>query len=380
MFPELEGYTAAVPSKRDLQSFIKVVQTELTEAAVESDVGLVRFVCREIAKAIQLLMTKIEGMIQNVPETKKIEAQKGFARNAPQEHNAQLIALIVQLREAVEKMPQQIAKLLDDSGASVDEKRVQAVRDAITYQLSASIERIDDLATRQLLVPLVDAISDYIKSVMITMHKEGSTISPAVTNPNYSVDTSNQDCSKAVQTILKQFPEILRIHLQSLSAHHAVSWAVEELCKRVLVVFISCAVTVRPVTEISRLRAAADITALDLMVVGIAGSAGAGTSQQAARKSTHQNSSVDRVDPLDAPHGELKALRRLLFEENTIVKGASNPTGTGTDSAKSSANSVPSREFLLNLSYIRALRPSTLLGYLMSCAPAQVNKYIGEIN
>ena len=53
MFPELEGYTSAVPSKRDLMSFVKAVQLELVDAASESDVCLIRFVFREIEQAVK---------------------------------------------------------------------------------------------------------------------------------------------------------------------------------------------------------------------------------------------------------------------------------------------------------------------------------------
>ena len=35
MFPELEGYTAAVPSKRDVQELLKAINTELVAAAAD---------------------------------------------------------------------------------------------------------------------------------------------------------------------------------------------------------------------------------------------------------------------------------------------------------------------------------------------------------
>lgn len=108
MFPELEGYTSAVPSKRDLLSFVKVVQAELVDAASESDTGLIRFVCKEIAKAVQLLVSKIEGMVQTTAESSKIDSTKKFARTFAQEHNHQLVVLVTQLRDAVEKLPLQV--------------------------------------------------------------------------------------------------------------------------------------------------------------------------------------------------------------------------------------------------------------------------------
>jgi hypothetical protein len=35
MFPEVDGYTPAVPSKRDLLALVKVIQDEITTAVIE---------------------------------------------------------------------------------------------------------------------------------------------------------------------------------------------------------------------------------------------------------------------------------------------------------------------------------------------------------
>jgi hypothetical protein len=53
MFPELEGYTAAVPSKRDLQALVRAVQGEMVTALLEADAALVVLVCREFYKVIE---------------------------------------------------------------------------------------------------------------------------------------------------------------------------------------------------------------------------------------------------------------------------------------------------------------------------------------
>ena len=50
-------FPAAVPSKRDMQALIKVIQSELTMAAAEGDTqgGWLRAVSREAVKSIQLV-------------------------------------------------------------------------------------------------------------------------------------------------------------------------------------------------------------------------------------------------------------------------------------------------------------------------------------
>ena len=59
MFPEVEGYTSAVPSKRDLQALFKAIQAELISAAVEGDGCLLKSGCREMQKAIHLVVAKV---------------------------------------------------------------------------------------------------------------------------------------------------------------------------------------------------------------------------------------------------------------------------------------------------------------------------------
>lgn len=56
------------------------------------------------------MLSKIEGMIINSPETRKISSQNSFIRTSQQEHNSQLFILLLQFKEALEKIPQQVLK------------------------------------------------------------------------------------------------------------------------------------------------------------------------------------------------------------------------------------------------------------------------------
>lgn len=77
-------------------------------AVVEGDVGLVAASCKEFTKAAQLMLSKIEGMIINSPETRKISSQNSFMRTSQQEHNSHLFVLLMQFKEALEKIPNQV--------------------------------------------------------------------------------------------------------------------------------------------------------------------------------------------------------------------------------------------------------------------------------
>ena len=73
-----------------------------------------------------------------------------------------------------------------------------------------------------------------------------------------------------------------------------------------------------------------------------------------------------------------RAFRRLLFEQysadDSTVTATKAPPATPSNAKTSSANANPAPDAreLLRLPYVAHLRPSTLLGYLLSCGPAQL--------
>ena len=61
MFPRVEGYTAAVPSKHDVGSFEKVVKGELTLIS-HGEPTLAPLVLHGVSKAIESIAGKIDAM------------------------------------------------------------------------------------------------------------------------------------------------------------------------------------------------------------------------------------------------------------------------------------------------------------------------------
>lgn len=252
-------------------------------------------------------------------------------------------------------------KLLDDSAVVIEEgTRLDAIRAAVASFNAMSIDRIDSLAGRVLMAPLVDSITGYFKDILLGLYKEGGKIATSAASTTTLAENQNPDCSKAVQLVLKQFPEVVAVHLSSLPRHPAVVWALEECCRRLLALYVSVVVLLRPVTEMSRLRAAADMTALELMISSL-------QSQDTSRFTGHskRENAVALNDPVRA---EFKALRRLLFDEKAVVSGSAK----GNDKNSKSGNAAPAADIVLSLPYVSAMRPSTLLGYLMACGPTQV--------
>lgn len=140
MFPDLDGYVAAIPSKRDLLTLIRAIQQEYVTVATEStDLSFIGLVNREFLKTVRLMLTKMEGMIiSNGADVRRIATTANgpgagagatagshhslatstgvpsFVRTAPQDHNAQCFVLLGQLREALQKLPMQVIQHLDD--------------------------------------------------------------------------------------------------------------------------------------------------------------------------------------------------------------------------------------------------------------------------
>lgn len=73
-----------------------------------------------------------------------------------------------------------------------------------------------------------------------------------------------------------------------------------------------------------------------------------------------------------------RAFRRLLFQTESESKNTSKEDSGATSKSKTGATAgsdpskPPSRTHLFQLEYISHVRPSTLLGYCISCAPAQL--------
>jgi hypothetical protein len=71
---------------------------------------LLKAVLKEALKVLRTMITKVEGMTNVSQESKKLSSQNSFTRNSLQEYNAQLIALMMQVNELLEKLPAQVLR------------------------------------------------------------------------------------------------------------------------------------------------------------------------------------------------------------------------------------------------------------------------------
>lgn len=352
----MAGYEGAVPSKRDLQALFKSLQAELVSASVEGDLSLLKSTCKEMQKAIHLVVTKLEGMTMTGLDSKKMTAQNSFAKTHQQEHNGQLVVLLYQLKESLEKLPTLVVKeAMDTPGsslaaavtaaaASVDggggansskDSPHEVMYEDLTVSIKGAVAYVEDLSMKQLLYPLVDSMIAHIRSVLLGLLKEG------VANSNSSGSGVSEDveCSRAAQTVAQQVPEMIKSHLNSLPKSEGVIMATEEFALRVMSCYVSVASLVRPANEMSRMRTAKDMATIEAVVL------------------PHCRSNMEENNPVTI---EFKAFRQLIFAEDV------------TSFDCKSIGSAPSRSRLMSLPYMVSLRPSTVLSYLISCGPAQL--------
>ena len=239
------------------------------------------------------MVSKVEGMILHTPDTQRIQVptpnpssmggivNSTVTRTVSQEHNSQLLSLLAQLRDALDKTPDQVlTRNVTDSninsnisinnksssgsgstGASGvvgggggnknastshhdDEDEIIRMTSLLLQSLKGALTCVDLVITKQLLAPLLDTITTHLKSILLPLLKEGISTTPMASNVLLE-NPSSVDCSRPVQAVLKILPEILRVHLFSLASCPPVACAIEELGFRVLHLYVTIAALVR---------------------------------------------------------------------------------------------------------------------------------------
>ena len=367
MFPEIDGYTAAVPSKRDLMEFFKVVELELSSCLIEGDLSFIFDVCKEVRKVSRLLVTKAEGMVASGAEAMRMSHDNGFARTSKQEHNHQLIGLLCHLKDVFDRMPNLVMKNAQNAPGSVvalsggagmsctgtssdASTEVLRVRETAMKELRGLSKMVttmvDEVVTKQLLPQIVSAMTSYTRSQLVGLLSEGIAITPSSSREK----KDSVECSRAIQLLSTNIPDMIKVHISQLPKENLVKTATIEFCLRVMCTYVSVGALVRPVTEQSRLRIAKDMAALEVILAS-------------AHPIDKQSSPVTR---------EFRAFRQLLFSEESPSSHSPVKSRSGKTGAQAGTSDIPSREAIFLQPFAADLRPSTLLGHLAACAPNQM--------
>jgi hypothetical protein len=201
----------------------------------------------------------------------------------------------------------------------------------IKSQMSSACLIIDEVCCRHLLRPIVEYISSYVKSVLVTMLKEGVTVN----------NKGQVESSQAILTLNKQLPEIVRVHLQSLTKNQVVSLAIDELSSRIMNSYVTVASLIQPLTEQAIQRTEKDMIALEKTL-------------------SQLHKSKDSCPVSD----EFKSFKKLLAYAG---KTTSNDNNNNTKNKK--INIAPQKNDLLSEPFLKHVRPSIILNYLVSSSP-----------
>lgn len=226
-------------------------------------------------------------MVYSGAEILSINQEKSvFVKNQFQDHNSQLVLLLSNLTESLDKLPNQVLRTVNETPTTGFDSSFASVADYSKYQtfeggtckgdikisslklilgdiVSSCQKRINTLLSEQLLLPVVDSLTLYMRSHLLGGLKEGSL------KAGKQAEVISKDPSKTMQSLVKVLPELCRFYLQSLAAHSSVSSAVEELIARAECIFVSISALTNPMTKQSITRILADSVALEQCLASI---------------------------------------------------------------------------------------------------------------
>jgi hypothetical protein len=154
-----------------------------------------------------------------------------------------------------------------------------------------------------------------------------------------AADTSSQ-CSRAVRALETLFPAVLKAHVLALPPSRLTALVLEEVCLRLMSSFVALSAQTRPATDASRGRVLADLALVEQLV---------------------------RVCPAVCAHLNAEVSSSAVATEFKVFRGL-----LGMGALKDPVNSPTNLALLKSRHYTSALRPSTLIGYLVAMAPPQL--------
>ncbi|CAM9440561.1 unnamed protein product [Chrysoparadoxa australica] len=288
MFPQVEGYRAAVPSKHDLRSFIRSIHAELAPALGSGgDFTLSPLLTREMVKGVKLLCASAERVLLVT------EASHSFApgqdstwsRNADQEHNHQLLVLCSGLRDMLGQLKAPMEKA---AAAAGEMQHVKQCRQQSLGHLAEACTAVETFCGEQIVAPILGGMCHALEAILASMHKE-----------NFGAGAVGAESGSSFAATFQQ--AINAVHVSHLAPMKAlgvpsVAECSRKLATRLLRSFVSHAALVRPLEEAGKLRMAGDLTTLEMAIQPLA-----------------------EPEHLGEAYRELRAFRQLLFVEGGDV-------------------------------------------------------------
>ncbi len=323
MFPTVEGYQAAVPSKHDLQALFKVMQAELVGGLAEGGPLLLPHLVRGVVKAVHLFCTKVEAMTNTSEGARKLYALRGWILGPEKEHNLQLLQLVAFLHQGLQRLPQDLAKAsVEFVGGAVG---AGALGDQELVEAAAALEA---LAVANFVHPYMVDIAAELGGILSEMHLENYAPQGRLAEQQ----GADGPGSRFIATFQEAVAALRKHHLSRFPVQAAfVGRAFKWLAGRLLRVYVSHAALVRPLNEAGKTKLNNDMAMLETALTSI----------------------HPKLSELGAPYLELKAFRQLCF--------------FGDDQNPFTVNGLAKERFTVHL------RPSTLLDALFARAPLELS-------
>mmetsp|Transcript_1585 Transcript_1585/g.2025 ORF Transcript_1585/g.2025 Transcript_1585/m.2025 type:complete len:598 (-) Transcript_1585:208-2001(-) len=327
MFPEMEGFGSAVPSRHDLAFIVRACHTELQRAAPEIGGGeatLAPALAKGISKAVTLIAHKVEAMAYTDPTSFTITAAS-LAKEPTSErlHHIQLLNLLSRLRQDIRNLPLPSPlqePYSQDAADALAPEQVQGILTEVEATFQTALTALDNVALDVLIEPYFAGVSKHLESLLSEVHKEhfGET---AGVNPGAS------ECSSYMANFQDSLQTFLRVHAGQFPDATFTRMGVARLCQRLVFSLVSHLALVRPLGEQGRLALARDLAFFE----GALGT-------------------LTKVAELGTAYTELRAFRQLLFLEE-------------------SPNQLFNSQSLLQEEFVRQLRPSTVFHHMLSRGP-----------
>ncbi|CAM9980618.1 unnamed protein product [Ectocarpus sp. 6 AP-2014] len=366
MFPQFDGYMAAVPSKHDLASFFRSIHAELSLAvpagsvgsaaatgsseakaaagggglgggggSLEADFSLLPILLKGVVQAARLFCTKVEAMQSvekgaytfgggsnaalggraggstgdddmmgsDMPSSAAAAAaapMEAWAPTLEQEHNLQLLELVVKLREALLGIPALVLPSPPTPAAA-------AFGVECRERVAEAVRALDDLASRVFLEPYLSGVARALEDIVSKMHREN--FGPGVSAMAASEHHGGGGGSLFLHELQRALAALQADHFTRISALRTPSAeaALRSLAARVLRAYVTHCALIRPLSEGGKARMAQDMATLEIALSPLA-----------------------RVSELGAVYLESRAFRTLLFVDDADDEdGDNNHQGGG---------------------------------------------------
>jgi len=262
----------SVPSKDELNSVIKTMASELNVATVDTDLFVL--LARNVAKTVQIYVSKCEQLITTSPEAGQLS--EGLT-------NGQI------LNAEVANSLHQLSSGLNQILSSLDEAPNAAIA-----AIQSSIENVTQLM-ESTLKWLLEAVSRSLENKIARIHTEDFTSQLVIGEPS---SDNEAPCSFYIKDIKGFIQRVQHDYLSLYECTELLHELLTPIAARCIVLFVRHASFIHDISEAGKLKLTGDMAQLELSLTPI----------------------CKRISDLGDAYKLLKAFRQLLFQSLDEIK------------------------------------------------------------